>query len=170
MEESTKALVREFNLTNPIAEIQNNHTVNWNIISDNVNIPFSHMIVRRLWAHYRKTHIDSELCKKYSKIVSDLPALDPAELKWYHDNNFDTIFDNFLKCDVNEAPIYLVFCLETGDEILIRRVMSADEDAYFQIINCEYSKFANTVPRNQLGPIRVQRELSGEMVCVFVSK
>ena len=179
MEEATKTIMREFDLTVP--RVQNSNVVNWDVSIENDEaelVPFSHMILRRLWAHYRRTHIDSELTKKYNKNISDLPALDHTELKWYISNNFDNIFDNFLRQDVTTTtdttsvitkPLYLVFCLESGDEILTRRVLSDEEDPYFQIINCEFSRLAGTFSRNQLGPIRVERDIPDEMISIFIS-
>jgi kynurenine formamidase len=157
-EDEIKVIMKEFDQTIPLADAINTQAINFNIGE------FNQLIVRTIWSHYRKNNPND----KYSNITQYL-EIDNELLKWYNDSNIHTIFNNFIKHDTHNKPLYLVFCRERGDEIIIRRVIDDLEKPYFQIIECLFSQFANCTSRNQLGPIREQRNEEGEIISIFIS-
>jgi len=140
-------LVQDYAYTRTIIDAENVHTIEWL----RQNSPFSVNIFRKFWAHYRR---DPNRWKsfntgsiQYSQYVTAVDELTPDEKTWYANANLENIFNIFLSHDKNyEGPLFLAFCLENGDEIILQRVLQINDatgEIYqkaFRIIFAEYSK------------------------------
>jgi hypothetical protein len=189
-EEALRASIfEEYANTNVIVDAENVHTVEW---PRNYG-PFTVDNFRKLWAHYRRnmnTHEEPRVLhprhphfNQYEAYKGAgagagvgagvgagadgqaIPHLTAEELSWYDRANLSSIFNMFLTHDTPDylGGLFLAFCLESGDEIILQRVVQVGQQGRvgaevgaakkgFRIIFAEYSREVNSSreSRNQL--------------------
>jgi hypothetical protein len=118
-----------------------------------------------LWGRFRR---EDATVAKYGPVagVGTTPNIPTQQYKLLHE-----VFTKWITDDLNrEAPYYICFCKENGDEYIIRRSLPNDKytAGKFMILNCEYSKDPDCIPRNKLKASRESNSVDGEYILVIV--
>lgn len=126
--------------------------------TDNV---LSYQRVQEAWAYFRRT---AEMVEKFGPVEGAVtpPAIYPQ---------LRPVFELFVSRDKDpNQPYYLCICRESGDEYIIRRSLPDDKftRGKFLILNCEYSKMDDCIPRNKLRQTRIGAGIDGEyLLCII---
>jgi hypothetical protein len=126
--------------------------------------PVDYATFLTLWGRFRREDV---VRAKYGDVSSvsvsnnehsqQYKVFREAFLKWIEEDND------------RDAPYYLCFCKENGDEYIIRRSLPNDNytTGRFMTLNCEYSKDPECVPRNKLAAARIANNTEGEYLLVI---
>lgn len=167
--EVEKIMIEFGTLTQPLVSLEHTHiihTCDWMISYD---------VFRALWKDFRnmphmmKQYPQSQLHTRsqHEKISNELH-------EWYTKNLYP-VFVKFIDYagTIDETkPLYLCICTERGDEYIIRRSVAHDAitDSAFVLLNCEYSRMQDCIPRNKLSHTRESSNVDGEYLLAVIHK